>query len=176
MAIGYPSSGASDPAWVYQLKRLMKQVVEKLNSVVVRGDLRSTIVKDGTVTALPQFYPAKITGVIDANGYYPCSVYLAGTSDADPKAGEKLLLWNMDVLGTDLQGFYLVRPIVVVIGTTDTVVWEAVNTLPRIPGAAANYGLMCIAGKVQWVWAGACGVTTTTTATTTTTTTTTTAP
>jgi hypothetical protein len=165
MALWYPSTSAGDPPWVQQIKRWMQAAVEYINALPSRGDGRTVQVNKGVFTALPQFYPAKITGVLNANGYYPCSVYLQGTSDADPKTSQLMLLWNMDVLGTDVQGFYLVRPIVVTIGATDTLVWEAINPLPHLPDSTNNYGLMSIAGKVRWVWAGACGVTTTTTTT-----------
>lgn len=191
MPLTSPPVSPADPPWVVDLKLWMARACEAINAAVTRGDGTTTLVNRGVVSAvqIPQLCPVKITGAIDANGYYPCSVYKAGTADTAPLTSQLLKLWNMDVPETEEQGFWLASPAIVDIDGTDTEIWEAVNTLPQVPADLASprvndFALVCINGQVKWLkppdnsgvyvlasvagsldwwYAGECGATTTTT-------------
>jgi hypothetical protein len=103
------------------------------------------------------FVPVSVTGPIDADGYYPCSLYQNGTWEAATVTGQKMLLWGMYIDDTATQGFYLARPVVATIATVPTEVWEVVPNIPKVPDVTNSYILMSVAGVVRWILASQCG-------------------
>lgn len=150
-----PTISPSDPRWVVELKQWMASVATTINRLEGRGDGTTTIVRGGIVTAVPQWVPIKLQGSAgpDANGYYPCEVYGAGT-DALPTAAVYTALAelvNMDVDTADTQGFLLARPVQRDIGGTLTQVWQVIEGIPPDPTGPGVFFLMVVGGQRKWV-------------------------
>ena len=155
---------ASDPRWAVELKRKLNEMIDLLNNAAVRGDNTTARIAQGTVSAIPFLYPAKVTGA-KSGDYYAGSVYLGGTESSSPLTGEKILFDDWDIDYTDTQGWLWVMPVGRDISGTDTRVWQVVSGEPK-PPTSGNYALVSLDGVKQYVAMGPCTTTTTTTTTT----------
>jgi hypothetical protein len=159
MPLRKPTVSAADPSWVRELKEWMIEAADIVNSVPTRGDNRTAKVDRGAVTALPQAYQAVITGAVDGNGYFPCSVYIGGPASSSPLTNQLMKLRNLSVDGTveatlETPSRWVVRPITETVSGTPTLVWDCVPGIPCVPVATEgddNYMLASLEGVVQWV-------------------------
>lgn len=104
----------------------------------------------------PQFKPVKLTGTIDANGFYEGDLYGDGTFAPATQTGIKIWIWGLYIDPTDPQGFWLARQTLFIMGGSEVITWEIIPNLPLIPDTTNNYFLMSLNGVVQWVQAGNC--------------------
>ena len=149
----------SDPQWAFELKRKLNEIIGAVNAAATRGDGTTTRVEQGTISAIPAFYPCKITGAKDGNGYYEGSVYLDGAAGASPLTGELILLVDRDIDHTDTQGWYWCHPSGRTVGSTYTRIWEVVCSHPKPTDTTNNYVLGSLAGVEQWLPLGPCTTT-----------------
>ena len=152
----------SDPPWALEIKRKINDMILAIEKATTRGDGTTARVEQGTISAIPQIYPCKVTGAKDGDGYYAGSVYKDGTSGASPLTSEKLLLQNRDIDHTDTQGWYICIPVLRTISTVETRVWEVIAGHVAPADTTNNYVLGSLAGVEQWLPLGPCTTTTTT--------------